>query len=516
MIQAMYNGVSGLRAHKTQMDVISNNIANINTIGFKSSRVNFREMFNQTIKGATAPKAGGVGGVNPAQIGLGTSIGSIDISQIQGSLQPTGKSTDVAIEGNGYLILGDGVGKYYTRDGSFMLDGDGNLVSAGSGMKVLGWMADQSTGVIDSTQPVSAASSLRLPVGQLAIARQTTSVTYGGNINASAEAGDSYSVSAQAYDSLGVAHPLSVTFTKLQVPMITQGYANTTTTVGSGVVSITVGTDTPVAVNMAAGDDLQDLCDAINASGADVTASIANDGPVGSEYSLVLESTNGKQVTVASTLAGGAVTPTFSFDSTQDGRWDWEASSADAASGSTVGSGVLAFDPMGKSTVAEGDVSLTLARSNGATNPIAAKLSFSPITQLKGDTTVSTLTQNGLPLGMLDSFTIGKDGTISGSFTNGMNQALGQIALAQFSNPSGLSKAGNNVLVETSNSGLPQIGQPSVGSLGKITAGFLESSNVDLPTEFTNMIVAQRGFQANSRIITTSDDILQELVQLKR
>jgi flagellar hook protein FlgE len=143
-------------------------------------------------------------------------------------------------------------------------------------------------------------------------------------------------------------------------------------------------------------------------------------------------------------------------------------------------------------------------------------LSFQSITQLAGNTTVSATSQNGLPLGGLDSFSIGKDGVISGSFTNGMSQPLGQMALAQFSNAAGLTKAGNNLLIESSNSGLPQIGQPSEGSLGNITAGFLESSNVDLPTEFAAMIVAQRGFQANSRIITTSDEILQELVQLKR
>ncbi|HOK53414.1 MAG TPA: flagellar hook-basal body complex protein, partial [Armatimonadota bacterium] len=139
-------GVSGLRAHKTQMDVISNNIANINTIGFKSSRVSFREMLSQTIRGATAPTPNGMGGTNPMQIGLGSGIGSIDVSLTQGSLLPTGKSTDVAIEGSGFLVLGDGQGKYYTRDGSFQLDADGNLVSATTGMKVLGWMANPTTG----------------------------------------------------------------------------------------------------------------------------------------------------------------------------------------------------------------------------------------------------------------------------------------------------------------------------------------------------------------------------------
>jgi flagellar hook protein FlgE len=416
MIQAMYNGVSGLRAHKTQMDVISNNIANINTIGFKSSRVNFREMLSQTVRGATAPKPGGIGGTNPVQIGLGTSVGSVDASISQGSLISTGKLTDVAVEGNGYLVLGDGSGKYYTRDGSLSLDSEGILVSAGSGLKVLGWMADPFTGVIDNTVPISASSAIRLPVGQLAISRQTTGVTYGGNLNSNAAAGESYGMSAQVYDSLGAAHTLTVDFTKTANP----------------------------------------------------------------------------------------------------GEWSWVASSPDADPAAPVGSGSVTFDSNGNCLTSSGSVSLTLASANGATNPVDMSLSFQSITQLAGDTTISPTSQNGLPLGGLDSFTIGKDGVISGAFTNGMSQPLGQIALAQFSNAAGLSKAGSNLLIESSNSGLPQIGQPSVGSLGNITAGFLESSNVDLPSEFAAMIVAQRGFQANSRIITTSDEILQELVQLKR
>lgn len=419
MIQAMYNGVSGLRAHKTQMDVISNNIANINTIGFKSSRVNFREMLSQTMQGASAPKSGGIGGINPLQIGLGTGIGSIDVSQIQGSLLPTGKPTDVAIEGNGFLILGDGQGKYYTRDGSFTLDGEGNLVSSGSGMKVLGWMSDLFTGIIDSTVPITAASGIKLPVGQLAIARQTSSVSLGGNLNQKMEEGGTFSPSLTVFDSLGATHTVTITFTK--------------------------------------------------------TAT--------------------------------------------DGEWAWEASSPDAAGGSAVGSGTITFDSSGKCMDNFQNISLTLAAPNGAASPIDINLDFQAMTQLaaeSGECTVKPTSQDGLPLGVLDGFTVTKEGTISGTFDNGMTQTLGKLALAQFSNPAGLSRAGNNLLTETGNSGLPQIGQPSTGSLGNLTAGFLESSNVDLPTEFANMIVSQRGFQASSRIITTSDEILQELVQLKR
>jgi len=414
----MYNGVSGLRAHKTQMDVISNNIANINTIGFKSSRVNFREMLSQTIQGASAPKPNGIGGTNPLQIGLGTGVGSIDVSQTQGSLLPTGKPTDVAIEGNGFLILGDGQVKYYTRDGSFTVDSEGNLVSSSSGMKVLGWMSDPATGIIDTTAPINATSGIKIPIGQLSIARQTSSISLGGNLNQKMEEGGAFSSSLTVFDSLGATHTVTITFTK--------------------------------------------------------TAA--------------------------------------------DGEWAWEATSPDAAGG-VVGNGTITFDSYGKCMDNFQSISLALANPDGAASPIDINLDFQAMTQLaaeSGECTVKPTSQDGLPLGVLDGFTVTKDGTISGTFDNGMTQTLGRLALAQFSNPAGLSRAGNNLLAETGNSGLPQIGQPSTGSLGNLTAGFLESSNVDLPTEFANMIVAQRGFQANSRIITTSDEILQELVQLKR
>lgn len=417
MIQAMYNGITGLQAHKTEMDVISDNIANVNTVGFKSSRVVFRDMLSQTIRGASAPTPGGIGGTNAMQIGLGTSVGTIDVNLMQGSLLPTGKPTDIAIEGNGYLILGDGVARSYTRDGSLQLDADGSLISASSGMKVLGWMADQSTGVIDDTAPLTAGSAINIPVGKLSIARATENIAFRGNLDGSAEPGAVCTTTMNVYDSLGVAHKVDFEFTKTAV----------------------------------------------------------------------------------------------------DGEWTWQATSADAAGGTLAGSGTLQFNSAGQVMNGSAQLSLTLDNPNGATSPLKANISFDPVTQLAGsEAPVSVTSQDGLPFGVLQSFLIGRDGTISGRFSNGLSQNLARIALAQFSNPAGLIKPGGNILLESPNSGIPQVGIPTDGGLGGIAPGYLESSNVDLPTEFANMIVAQRGFQANSRIITTSDEMLQELVSLKR
>ncbi len=521
MIQAMYNGVTGLRSHKVMMDVISNNIANINTVGFKAGKVSFKEMFNQTVKGATAPRGNVVGGTNPEQVGLGVSVGSIDVVNSQGSMQPTGKVTDMAIEGSGFFMLGDGSGRFYTRDGAFNVDSDGALVAAGSGLKVLGWAADKITGKIDSTIPIQPTSFINLPVGQ--IARQTTQVTYGGNLASTSFPGQSRSVSALIYDTLGTAHTLGVDFTKVQQPTISDGYADTdTTTIGTGTLTLKIGTgktigtstdpQTSVDVTIAATDTLQDLCDKIDAtSEAKCTIVDAGAAAGADRYSLRITSASGQQTSASATYtAAGGHAPVFSTSTENANIWSWEASTE----GMSVGSGSVTFDGQGRSPFASGNISIPL--TNGASTPLDSSLVFGSITQLAGDTTISATSQNGLPMGMLDNFTIGQDGIISGIFTNGTSQPLAQIALSAFSNPGGLSKIGNNMLVESSNSGLPQISPPAIGSMGKVNAGFLESSNVDLPTEFANMIVAQRGFQANSRVITTADQILQELVQLIR
>lgn len=516
MIQAMYNGVSGLKAHKTELDVIGNNIANINTIGFKGSRVSFRETLSQTIKGATAPVAGGAGGTNPMQIGLGVGIGSIDVNQGQGSLLPTGAASDAAIEGNGFFVLGDGQGKYFSRDGSFKLDGDGNLVSSSTGLKVMGWQANTVTGEMNDTTPLTNASSIRIPINKLAVCRQTTNITFGGNLNAEKDPGYQFSPGAKIYDSLGVSHPLNITFTKTD-PRTTQDYADANvSTIGTGQISLDNGTGSPTSITLdGTNNTLQGVCDAINSLNGNYTAEVVHDTTTGN-YRLMVADKTGKTVTVDTTglTAGGGVVPTFGKAS--ESLWMWNSASVDADPTAPVGGGRVVFDSKGNTSFGTGNITLTLANPNGAKNPIDVKLSFMPITQLGGDSDARNTGDDGLPLGMLNDYTIGKDGIITGAFGNGMTQTLGRIALAGFSNPAGLARVGSNLLMETSNAGVAEIGHPATGSMGNLTSGYLESSNVDLPTEFANMIVAQRGFQANSKIISTSDEILQDIVQLKR
>ncbi len=426
MIQAMYSGVSGLRAFKSQLDVIGNNIANLNTIGFKSSRVSFQEMMSQTWNAGTGPSSGS-GGTNPIQVGLGVTVGAIESDTSQGSLQSTGKSTDIAIQGGGYLMLGNGQSILFSRDGAFSLDGDYNLVSATSGHKVLGWVPDQNGDLSVSATP-SASSGIKIPIGNMSNARQTSIVKMGKNLDATVPEGTSVTPDAYIYDSLGIKHTMDITFTKLATP-------------------------NEWAFDVWSPD----------AEGADPDA----DPPIPP---------------------------------------------------SPIVTGTVEFDSNGYCITPDVAVSMNLDVPNGCDDPINFRLSFADMTQLAGDSgsSVSEYFQDGLSVGTLEAFDIGRDGIVTGIFGNGNKQILGQIAMAVFSNPGGLVRAGSNTVSQGPNSGIPQVAPPGASGNGVLAAGFLEASNVDLSNEFANMIIAQRGFQANARTITTSDEVIQELVQLKR
>lgn len=420
MIQSLFSGISGLKAFKSSLDVIGNNIANVNTTAYKASRASFKEMLAQTLKPATAPSSTS-GGTNPFQVGLGVMVGSVDTDQRQGAMLATGRETDLAIEGAGYFALSGGDRVLYTRDGAFALDASNNLVSAATGLYVLGWMADANTGEIDTSAPVTADSRIAIPVGKLALSRQTSLVSISGNLDATASEGESYSIRFSIYDSLGVMHDIGILFTK--------------------------------AANQAAPP--------------------------------------------------------------HESTWNYSISCPDAGA-TPVATGTITFDSLGHSKVASIPLSITLANPNGSTQPLVTTIDTSNISQLNGQHTVDMTYQNGLPMGVLESFSIDRYGVVVGRFSNGSARSIAQIALADFNNSSGLAKLGNNLLAETPNSGSARFDAPGVGGLGLISSGFLEGSNVDLAAEFANMIIAQRGFQANSRVITVSDEVLQELVAIKR
>ncbi|MFN3689736.1 MAG: flagellar hook protein FlgE [Fimbriimonadales bacterium] len=424
MWQAMLSGVASLKAHQTKMNVIGNNIANINTTGFKGSRVHFQDLMAQTFRAASRP-SNVLGGVNPIQVGLGVKVGAIDVHTLQGALEMTGRTTDLAIQGNGYFMLTNGRDVHFTRDGAFGLDSSGFLVHRGTGWKVLGWMADAG-GRIDTNQPINANSVLQFPVGSQAAVRQTTTVEYTGNLNANADPSATYSATVTVYDALGGAHQITLTFTNRQTPP--------------------AGTPPPGAVS----------------------------------------------------------------------SWEWSATEGATPVGdfSTGSNTRLYFDNQGR-LIGATTQQITITPTNGA-QPFTVELNLSQITSLAAESVVQPIYQDGFPPGTLQEFTIGIDGTIQGVFSNGLSRPMGRIALSLFANPAGLFRLGNNMWRVTDNSGLPQVGAPTTGGLGEINAGYLEQSNVDLGSEFADMIVTQRGFQANTRIVSVVDELLADVVNMKR
>ncbi|WP_138418290.1 flagellar hook protein FlgE [Sinomonas gamaensis] len=390
MLRSLYSGISGLRAHQTMLDVTGNNIANVNTAGFKGSSTEFQDTLSQLTQGASGPQAE-TGGTNPAQIGLGVKVAAVTTNFNQGSAQSTGKATDMMISGDGFFVTSRGGQQLYTRAGSFEFDAGGRLVSA-DGALLQGWTADAS-GAVNTGSPIG---NIVLSPTATVPAIATTRATFDGNLPSDAAAGTALERDVHVFDASGVARDLAVTFTR-------------------------------------------------TGTGWDVTAADAN----GATGSGSLAFTNGK-LTSGGSLAVGGMT-----------------------------------------------------------------VDLAAVTGYAGMTTVVASGQDGAAAGTLVSFTLGNDGSLVGAFSNGVKQVVGRVALAKFTNPEGLEKAGASSYTSTANSGNPQVGEAGGPGFGTLTGGALEMSNVDLSQEFTNLIVAQRGFQANARIITTSDQVLQELVDLK-
>jgi len=433
MMRSLFAGVQGLRAHQVRMDVIGNNIANVNTTGFKASRVSFADAYSQTMSGATAPSSIR-GGLNAKQIGLGVGVASIDNIMEQGPMQLTGKNTDMAISGNGFFVVRDGGRYLYTRAGNFDFDAQGFLVNPATGQRVQGWMPNLA-GVLP-TREAANMTDIQLPVADSVLAKATTLVNFDQSLNASSPTGTVHTTAATVLDSLGNEHVVNLTVTK--------SAANTWT----------------VAAN----------CPTATATTLSASGSLAY---------------------------GGGVT---------DLRFNSSGQLVDAT-------GAVTTDPF------QMNVQLTLA--NGAASPQVVALDFGKVIQpaFKETTDPSTLRAldyNGYPSGALDSISIDSRGTIIVYYTNGQYREGAQVALANFYNPGGLMKDSANNWIESPNSGLALIGSAGESGRGLIASNNLEMSNVDISAEFTNMIVTQRGFQANSRIITTTDEMLQEVVNLKR
>jgi flagellar hook protein FlgE len=444
------------------MDVIGNNISNVNTIGFKSERVMFRDLISQTISGAAEPREN-VGGVNPKQVGLGMNIASIDKLMYQGSLQTTGKGTDVAITGEGFFIVADGDKRFYTRAGNFDVDKNGLLVNPGDGLKVQGWNAQIDS---DGNRFINSSGStqdIHIPLYTKEPAKETSVVVYKSNLNSRAESMPADSTDEQKYKMIANVPP-------------DQRRGHLTNIM----VYDDQGNEHNLKVFMWK-SDMNKWTASVNISDSDQLSVDV----VGQNNTAL---PNNKR---------------FELNFSPDGKITSVSDGVDVSN--------------------QGLLSVNISyRLPGAPEPKTMQLKLGTagtvdgVTQFASEFTTKAREQDGYPMGYMESFAIDASGTVTGTFSNGMKQQLAKIALANFNNSAGLEKAGSNYFTVSNNSGEAIIGESGIAGLGGINAGMLEMSNVDLADQFTDMIVTQRGFQANSKSITTADQMLQELLTLKR
>lgn len=568
MMRSLYSGVAGLKTHQTRMDVIGNNIANVNTTAYKSSSMTFSELMSQTTQKASGANATtGVGGTNAKQIGLGVKAGAINTAiTTQGSAQSTGNPFDIMITGDNFFVVSNGSENFFTRDGSFYVDGAGNLAMTSTGYNVMGWGVDETTGnikqdTVTALRIMSAANMTYPP-------EATTKANISGILDENDKdvtSANGKTVNLNFFDARGYSYTAKFTFkqsggdktneysmelnkildstgaeidiSKLkfgnqsQQKMETKVTLNTDAYKWDGKVLKTKDGTTEVA----------NLADIFNQDGSLITPAddaaaqkqqkaldaIAKaygyEGSTDEFLNLYITSTanKDKQLTIQDLLGNmmaGKTTDVLPADGsaiTMEGRYfegttvvfNKDTGKLESVGGSTTNLNVnAAFSALGGNF---SDVTIDLSECTNYDN--------------KGTSTIGATSGDldglgtGRRLGDMIGVSIQKDGMIYASYDNGMTKLLGQIATAAFANASGLEKEGDNLYSATLNSGeFDGIGVDITAGGGYMSTGQLEMSNVDLSSEFTEMITTQRGFQANSRIITVSDTLLEELTNLKR
>ena len=675
MIRSMYSAVSGLKGHQTRMDVVGNNIANVNTTGFKASRVTFADMISQNLSGASSP-TGTIGGVNPKQIGLGMSVAATDLLYTNGSVQQTGKNTDVAISrGDGLFIVSRGNEKFYTRNGAFSFDAEGNLTLPSTGLYVQGYMANN--GVISIAGDNT--TRIRIPAGKSMKAKITQTASYTKNLNATTPGyevanilvryADGTSATTNTYnpdekgklvlttdkgkkiylDSTAAAQTVGGAPTgALYTSKISNVSASTTGTVDLELKIDEHNPSSPVKINGATAPiNLTGLTsgtyqygDVFNISGTitgivatsptDVTLTLGADNnitgtagvtvtvprPTSFTYSIndkysgqmkisqitanpgaVIATVDGNRAAVTAAVTVTSATQNYSHTGsaadgnivsvTRESTYEYaghrvssvvlntkSGTSIDGLIGTkyaqndtfypSVATTIAVYDSLGAkhdvpvvftkasnnkwtlslgsggdsfsiyeadgttTTIAltktdlkfdtsgayvSGSAGLSLSYENGAA-PQQVAINLAAITQYSGTSTIAA-DSDGNAAGTLSNVDIDSQGVITGTYTNGVRQKEAQIAMAQFNNPSGLTKLGGNLYQESNNTGTRTIsGAADIGT--ELTTSALEMANVDLADQFSDMIITQRGFQSNSKMITVSDEMLETLINMKR
>lgn len=542
LLNSLFSGVSGLRNHQSMMDVISNNIANVNTIGYKGSRVTFSDTFNRIIRYGSNPTET-TGGVNTFQVGLGMRINTIDRTWNQGTFEGTGVTTDLALQGPGLFILQSNDERFYTRAGAFIFDADGRLVSTQNGAIVQGKVANKE-GLIppgNYLEDIVVDPNMRLPAvatsrvswgGNLKSASPLTrSENYlqTGNINSSIAIGDSVTDSNTVYDENGNKYTFTVTYTKTADNTYTMEYrltdSNNNVVVGPTSQTVvfdgttgqllTVNGQPPAVIqiqNAQLGINFNFNMTGITQNNS--TTTIASTVDSNRQPTIVTGS-----VTIFDSLGNSHIL-TIKYTKVADNSWRWSASVPESSGTLSGNAGSISFNPDGSiNAIIPNPPVLTFTPTGGASAQniiLNFGEGFNGITQTSANSVVSALSQDGSASASLSNLSIDKYGYIVGVFTNGQSRHLAQIMIATFPNLNGLISVGENLYTVSANTGDPLIGEPGESTGTTIQSGALEQSNVDLSEEFTRMIVSQRGFQASARVVTVSDTLLQEITNLVR
>ena len=500
--------LSGLTAESTDLSAIANNLANQNTTGYKDTQVQFSDLFYQQL--------GTTGSGDPVQVGAGTEIGSMPALFTQGSISATGVPTDVAIQGNGFFAVQNSSGVIdYTRAGDFSVDSDNFLVTS-AGQQVLGYPAVN--GVINTGAGIV---PLQLGAGTISPPTATANSQLTANLDASAGLGATFSTPETIYDSLGAAHTLTYNFTNtgpntwsytLNIPpadLNEVGGVPPTGILSSGTLTFN-GDGVLIGTGGGAGVPTYGTT---NVGNGTVSGEAVPAGSVAQTISMT--ATSATQFTVVGSVTGalGTATVGVPFTSSQ-ADFTINAGSTAFATGDTISLPTTAVT-LGNIT----GIPIT-GFADGATNQTfnwnLLDGTTPVITQVAAPSNASATQQDGNSSGSLVNFTIASDGTITGTFSNDATQALGQVALANFANVDGLQLDGGTDYTPTLASGPAVVGIPGEGVLGTLSGGSLELSNVDIATEFANLIVAQRGFEADAKAVTTFDQILQDTIALKQ
>jgi len=591
---AFFTGLSGLNANARWLEVIGNNISNINTTAFKSSRLQFEPAFSRNFALGTAPGTD-TGGTNPTQVGLGVQIAGVQRNFNNGSISSTGVTTDLAIEGDGLFVVDLAGEQLFTRAGAFQLNANSDLVTIGGG-KVQGFGIDSQFQIVSG-----ALVDLNIPVGLLTLAEATRNVNFSGNLNASGVVATTGSVheSRAFFTDAGLTPTMEMLGTedltmvgndlfiddgaggsflaieggrqaiitisgaeKFGTDLGTHSFAFSTVAIpGVDVIGTTMndflvfmdqvmGLDSTVISGQDLGGNItiplipspdagkiiitgnEGLAQNLDIETADLLVTYNDPLGMGISQPFVMTETgqadgeSGRTTFVIFDSLGTPLTMniTFVLQQTTPGSgttWEFIVESGDNdALDRIVGLGVVTFDDNGR-FVSATNQAFSVIRTNGALTPLTVNMEFDNGTDAisaltDSNSTLAAVFQDGSAIGTLSSFSIGEDGILTGAFTNGLQRNLGQVALANFINPGGLIDEGSNFFRAGPNSGLPLIDTPLAFGNGRLLGGALELSNVDLSEEFINMILASTGYSAASRIITTTDELLDLLLLLGR